>query len=135
MLTPVVVMSFSPLTQAFRAQLESLIGANAIYYNAADLRRMSLRAGMQSLRKVHAEKIIIAIENEAGRALIGPLSLAAALTRADSIEVIWPDLRVEAFRRAKAIGSLLLLARDTVRARRALSRSRGRMQALATAQP
>ena len=128
--SPVMVMSFNPLTQDFRARVEGLIGGNPAYYNAANLRRMSVLAAIRDLRGLRAERMVIAIESEAGRALIGPLSLAAALTRAGTIDIVWPDLRLEAFRRANAARSVFFLARDTWRGRRALARSQRTMRQL-----
>jgi glycosyltransferase involved in cell wall biosynthesis len=128
---PIVVMSFNALTKDFRTCVEAKVGADAAYYNAANLRKMSFAAGIRDLRRIRAEKIVIAIESEVGQALLAPLSLAAALTRARSIDVIWPDLRTESLGRAKAIGRAFALVRDTLRARGSLVRSKARMAALA----
>lgn len=130
MRAPGVVMHFGPLTKEFRARIQGTVGPNAVYYDASDLRKMSLFAGLRDLRRVEAERTFIAIESAAARPLIGPLSLAAAFIRARSIQVIWPDLRVEALSRVKAIGSVFRLLSETVRGRRALARYKTRMAEL-----
>jgi glycosyltransferase involved in cell wall biosynthesis len=117
-----VVMSLNPLTRDFAARIEAMFGAEPAYYNAADLRRMSLAAGLRELLRLRPRKLVVAIESEASRSLIAPLSLAAACTRARAIVIVWPDLRVEALRRPWALGKSLLVLRDTLRGKRALAR-------------
>jgi glycosyltransferase involved in cell wall biosynthesis len=123
-------MSFNALTEDFRTRVEARVGQGPAYYNAADLRKMSVVAGMRALRGIRAAKVVVAIESEAGEVLAAPLSIAAALTRAATLEIIWPDLRTEPIRRMRALGWGFSLVRDTLRARRALARSKAAMAAL-----
>ncbi len=118
-----VVMSFHPVTKAFSEQIERICGPIDLYYNAAELRKASLLAALRELRRLKADKLIIALESEAGRALIGPLSIAAAFTHAKSIDVVWPDLRVEPVHRLSAACRLGQSIYDTLSSRRALARS------------
>ncbi len=123
LLTKQMVMSFHPLTNAFSEQIEKICGPVDLYYNAAELRKSSLPAALRELRRLQADKLIIALETDAGRALIGPLSIAASFTRAKSIEVVWPDLRVEPIYRLGAVRQVGQSIYDTLSSRRALARS------------
>src|ERR1700730_1720706 len=84
-----VVMSFHPVTKEFSEKIERVCGPIDGYYDAASLRKLPLAAGIRELRSVRTEKLVIALENDAARALIGPLSIAAFFSRAKSIEVVW----------------------------------------------
>src|SRR5215470_17218820 len=117
------IMSFHPLTREFLAQVEALCGPVSGYYDAANLRKISVSAALRELRRIRAQHLILAIEGEAGRALIGPLSIAALFTRASSISVVWSsDLRMQPLRRATAVVNVGRLIRDTISSRRALAR-------------
>jgi glycosyltransferase involved in cell wall biosynthesis len=122
--TPVVVMSFHPLTTEFSARIESICGPVTGYFDAAILRKMSIWSGLRALRRIQVSHLVLALEGDAGRALIGPLSIAALFTRASSINVVWPDLRVQPLRRATALVNMARVMRDTVSSRRALARSK-----------
>ena len=117
-----VVMSFHPITKEFSQRIERLCGAVDSYYEAAGLRRLSLRAGIRELRNIRTEKLVLALESNVARALIGPLSIAASFTRANAIEVVWPDLRVEPVRRLSALRYVGQAAYDTLASRRSLAR-------------
>jgi len=117
-----VVMSFHPITKEFSQRIERLCGAADSYYDAAALRRLSLRAGIRELRNIRTEKLVLALESDVARALIGPLSIAASFTRANAIEVIWPDLRIEPVRRLSALRYVGQAAYDTLASRRSLAR-------------
>jgi glycosyltransferase involved in cell wall biosynthesis len=117
-----VVMSFHPITKEFSRRIERLCGAVDSYYDAAGLRKLSLRAGIRELRNIRTEKLVLALESNVARALIGPLSIAASFTRANAIEVIWPDLRVEPVRRLSALRYVGQAAYDTLASRRSLAR-------------
>jgi glycosyltransferase involved in cell wall biosynthesis len=117
-----VVMSFHPVTKEFSQRIERLCGAVDSYYDAAALRRLSLRAGIRELRNIRTEKLVLALESNVARALIGPLSIAASFTRANAIEVIWPDLRIERVHRLSALRYVGRAAYDTLASRRSLAR-------------
>lgn len=118
-----VVMSFHPVTKTFTERIEQIYGPIDLYYNAAELRKSSLPAALRELRRLQADKLILALETDAGRALIGPLSIAAAVTRAKSIDVVWPDLSVEPVHRLGAVRQVGQSIYDTLSSRRALARS------------
>jgi glycosyltransferase involved in cell wall biosynthesis len=118
-----VVMSFHPITRGFSEQIERICGPIDAQYDAAALRRLSLTAGIRDLRNIRTEKLLVALEGDAAKALIGPLSIAASFTRANSIEAIWPDLRVEPIRRLSALRKVGQAVYDTLASRRSLARS------------
>ena len=117
-----VVMSFHPITKEFSQRIERLCGPVDSYYDAAALRKLSVRAGIRELRNIRTEKLVLALESNVARALIGPLSIAASFTRANAIEVIWPDLRIEPVRRLSALRYVGRAAYDTLASRRSLAR-------------
>jgi glycosyltransferase involved in cell wall biosynthesis len=118
-----IVMSFHPITKTFSKQLEQICGPVDLYYNAAELRKSSLVTALLELRRLRADKLVIALETEAGQAAVGPLSIAAAFTRAKSIDVVWPNLRVEPVRRVDAARKVAQSVYDTLSSRRALAQS------------
>lgn len=118
-----VVMSFHPITKEFSGEIERICGPIDAHYDAASLRKLPLKAGIRELRNVRTEKLVVALESDAARALIGPLSIAASFTRANSIEVVWPDLRVEPIGRLSALRKIGQAAYDTVASRRSLARA------------
>lgn len=115
-------MSFHPVTKAFAEQIERACGPVDVYYDAANLRKLPLRAALRELRKLRADRLVIALENDIARALIAPLSIAAGITRAKSLAVIWPDLRVDKIGRFSALQNLRRLVVDTLTSRRSLAR-------------
>jgi glycosyltransferase involved in cell wall biosynthesis len=117
-----VVMSFHPVTREFSEQVEKVFGTVDGCFDAASLRKLPLTAGIRELRNIRTEKLVIALENDAARALIGPLSIAASFTRANSIVVIWPDLRIEPLHRLSAFRNVARAAYDTLASRRSLAR-------------
>jgi glycosyltransferase involved in cell wall biosynthesis len=121
---PVVVMSFHPLTTEFSARVEGICGPVTEYYDAAILRKMSILSGLRALRRIRVSHLILALEGDASRALIGPLSIAALFTRASSITVVWSDLRVQPLRRATVLANMVRVIRDTMASKQALARSR-----------
>jgi glycosyltransferase involved in cell wall biosynthesis len=117
-----VLMSFHPVTREFSERVEKVCGIIDAYYDAANLRKLSLMTGVRELRSIRADKLVIALESDLARALVGPLSIAAAFTRARTIEVVWPDLRVESVNRLEALRNIASAAYDTLSSRRSLTR-------------
>jgi len=117
-----VVMSFHPVTKSFAEQIAKTCGPVDMYLDAANLRKLPVVAAIRELRNVRADRLVIAFESEIARALFAPLSIAAALTRAKSLAVIWPDLRLDAIGRLGTLQNLGQLVVDTLVARRALNR-------------
>lgn len=117
-----VVMSFHPVTKDFSARIEHLAGPVETFYDAANLRKLPLSAGIRELRNIRADRLIIALESDVSRPLIAPLSIAAAFTRATEIVAVWPDLRVEPVGRLSVLRQILRVAYDTLKARTALRR-------------
>lgn len=115
-------MSFHPVTREFARKIEEVRGVVASNYDAANLRKLSLVAGVRELRSIQADTLLIAIENDFSAALIAPLSIAASFTRAKKIEVIWPDLRVEPVGRFSAVQNVSRLLYETLASRWSLAR-------------
>jgi len=115
-------MSFYPVSKSFAERIEKACGPIDICYDAARLRKLPLVAAIRELRKINADKLVIALESEIARPLITPLSIAAALTRARAIVVVWPDFQMEPIGRVSGARNLLRLARDTFASRRAFRR-------------
>lgn len=115
-------MSFHPITKDFAERIERVVGPADAFYDAANLRKLPLTAGIRELRDIRTEKLVVALESDVSRALIAPLSIAGFFTRANAIVAIWPDLRVENIGRLGALRQLLRVGRDTLAARRSLRR-------------
>jgi glycosyltransferase involved in cell wall biosynthesis len=125
-----VVMSFHPVTEQFSAAIEKVHGAASVHFDAANLRKISLMKGIGDLRAIRTEKLVVAMESEVTAALVGPLSIAASLTRARSIEIVWPDLRIEPLRRWKVVHQIARVVYDTLASRLSLARAQRRAAAL-----
>lgn len=119
-----VVISFHPITKAFSQKIENTLGSIDSYFDAADLRNLPLVDSIRGLRNIQTDKLIVALESDAGRALFVPLSIAAVFTRAKSVEVVWPDLRVEAIPRLTVLRNLCRVGYETLISRRSLARSK-----------
>ncbi len=117
-----VVMSFYPVTKSFAEQIAKACGPIDSFYDAARLRKLPPVAAVRELRNIRTDKLVIALETEVAKPLIAPLSIAAALTRAGSLAVAWPDLQIEPIGRVSGARNLMRLALDTRGSRRALAR-------------
>jgi glycosyltransferase involved in cell wall biosynthesis len=115
-------MSFYPVSKSFAERIEKACGPIDICYDAARLRKLPLVAAIRELRNITTDKLVIALESEIARPLIAPLSIAAALTRARSLVVVWPDFQIESTGRVSGARNLLRLALDTLASRRAFER-------------
>jgi glycosyltransferase involved in cell wall biosynthesis len=129
MMTPaqtssVTVMSFHPVTKGFSREIERHCGPVDLYFDAATLRKLSIPASIRALRRIRTSRLVLALEGESARALVAPLSIAGAFTRADSMAVFWPDLRIEPITRFAALKNIWRLLFDSVTARLALARSK-----------
>lgn len=118
-----IVMSFHPVTKEFTQQIEKSCGPVDAFFDAASLRKLSIASSVRELRKIRTDRLILALDGESARALVAPLSIAAALTRAKSIAIVWPDLRVQPVTRFAALKNIWQLLSDTLVSRRSLARS------------
>jgi glycosyltransferase involved in cell wall biosynthesis len=119
-----VVMSFHPITKAFSQKIERISGPIDAHFDAADLRKLPWVDSIRGLRNIQTDKLIVALESDAGRALFIPLSIAAVFTHAKSIDVVWPDLRVEPIPRLTALRNICRMGYETLISRRSLARSK-----------
>jgi len=117
-----VVMSFHPVTRKFADQIEKICGPADAYYDAANLRKLPVTVGIRQLRDIRTERLVIALEGDASKALIGPLSIAASFTRAGTIAMVGPDLHVESIGRLGAFWTIGQVAYDSLASRRSLGR-------------
>ena len=67
-----VVMSFHPVTKEFSRQIDRICGPIDVIYDAASLRKLPLTAAIRELRNVRTEKLVVALESDAAKALIAP---------------------------------------------------------------
>lgn len=125
-----VVMSFHPLTARFSAGIEDVHGPANVYFDAANLRKLPFVKAIQQLRALRTEKLVVAVQDEMGVALVGPLSIAASLARARRIEIVWPDQRAEPVRRWRVLHQIAKLVFDTLASRLSLVRARRRAAAI-----
>ncbi|MBN8955485.1 MAG: glycosyltransferase [Rhizobiales bacterium] len=116
-----VVMSFGSITNALLERIEGRYGVVG-RYNAAALRTMRIFDAVRTLIGISTPKLIIAIETEGGRPLAVPLSVAAAFTRARSIDIVWPDFTVQSISRFSVLGTCVKAVWQTLSARRSLHR-------------
>ena len=81
-------------------------------------------ADCETFGKIRADHLILALEGEASRALVGPLSIAALFTSTGRITVVLPDLQVQPLRRVTALANIVRVMRDSLSSRWALARSK-----------
>ncbi|MGN6777375.1 hypothetical protein, partial [Rhizobium sp.] len=120
----VTVMSFHPVTKGFSREIERHCGPVDLYFDAATLRNLSIPASIRTLRRIRTSRLVLALEGESARALVAPLSIAGAFTRADFMAVFWPDLSIEPITRVTVLKNIWRLLLDSLTARLALARSK-----------
>ncbi|GHE04532.1 hypothetical protein U879_03515 [Defluviimonas sp. 20V17] len=85
------VLSYFPVTAPFKEQLERAFGAIDGYHPVGKIRNEGLRGLWSHMRNLRGSRLIIAVEGDNSRPLVGPLRLLAAATRVKQIVVFWPD--------------------------------------------
>lgn len=88
-----------PLSGAYRQAFESMVGGAPHYLSIADLRRMPIPALIRKMRAMRGARVLIPMEDVNGLTLLPVLQCFAAISTADSIEIIYPDARRERFSR------------------------------------
>lgn len=111
-----VVLSNYPLSRAFRLRLEQHLGGAARLINVAELRQVSFFNLLRGLRRIRAERLSVATEDEASIALLPVLELLATLTRARHLETIDAQLQQRVFTRGRAALHGLNLTAESLRA-------------------
>lgn len=99
-----------PLSTAYRRSLETALAAEPVYLSLADFRRLPLRETLSRLRGLQSARLVLALEDENSRPILPVLLAVAALSNAASIEVRFPDLRVERISRWSLLKSLAAVA-------------------------
>jgi hypothetical protein len=111
-----VILSNYPLSRAFRSRLEQHFGSVIHLINIAELRQVSFVKLVRALRQIRAERLSVAIEDEASAALLPVLELLATITRARRLQVIDMRLEQRAFTRGRAALHGVSLAAESLRA-------------------
>ncbi|MGI9301733.1 MAG: glycosyltransferase family 4 protein [Gammaproteobacteria bacterium] len=105
-----------PLSQLFKQEFETTIGAVPQYMTLAELRRMTWKDLIARLRSSDADKFIIPLEDVSASALLPVLEVVAAISKAGSIEVVYPDLKSRQVQRWQVAASLVFLLACSVSA-------------------
>lgn len=111
------VMSYYPLTAAFKDRIEARHGAIEQYLPVGKVRNLNLPDIFSHLRQLEGDRLLIAIEHEDSRPLIGPLRLAAMASRAAAVYVIRPDGSIEAMPLSRLLPVIWNLAKDQLTSR------------------
>ena len=109
-----------PLSKGFRKRFEQSSGAVPTYLDYSELRQLSPAKLVRRLRTLGASRVFLPVEDEASRCLLPFLKGLASVTDASTIEIVNPDLRVEAVKRwsvgraaVDLAAASLVAARDT----------------------
>ena len=96
-----IVLSYFPLTNNFKEHLEAVHGPTDSYQPVSKIRNLPLGELVKRIRQLEADRLLIAIEDDNSRPLVGPLRIVAAATRAHKVVVVWPDTSIEYMPRRK----------------------------------
>lgn len=116
------VLSYFPVTAPFRERLVANFGAINSYHPIGKIRNLGLRGLWSYMRALRGDRLIIAIENDNSRPLLGPLRIVAMATRMRRVTVVFPDLTIEPMPRWMILVILWKLGLEQVRSRGALRR-------------
>ena len=108
------VLSYYPLTAAFKKRIEERFGAIEQCLPLGKVRNLSLFSILRHLRQLEGDRLLIAIEHDNSRPLIGPLRLVAMASSARAVSVISPDCSEESMPITRLIPVVWKLARDQV---------------------
>src|SRR5262245_18910136 len=85
-------MTIYPLSAGFKNGLEERLGGPVTYLSIQELRVLGSSAAFRRLRSLAAKRLVLPIEDESSRASLCLLTAVAAVTRAEQVEVVGPDL-------------------------------------------
>lgn len=108
---------------SFRDILEAPGGGETVYVEAHRMRRMRLRDILKELRIMRGKDVIIAVEHDGSRPVVGVLITLALLARSKSMRVVWPDCSVEPVSRRRTASILQRIVATQMRSRLAYHRS------------
>lgn len=114
------VVSYYPLTSAFRSVLEAEEGQPLEFVTVGHLRSLRATHAIRAIRSLRSDHLVIAIENDNARPLAAPLSLLGVLSGSKTITLVWPDGNREKISRLKALALGGHLLKAQVSTRRAL---------------
>lgn len=114
-----------PLSTAYRASLEKMLKGPIHYVSLPQLRQIKSWELFRTLREIKTECLYLPLEDDSVQALLPILQMLASITRARTIEVLYPNLRREVFKRWRVallcvsfIKASIAGARDLRRCRR-----------------
>lgn len=102
-----LIISSHPLSAAYRQVLAHAFDNSADFEYLNQLRLLAPLAVVSRIRARRAQRCIIAIEDPGSYAALPVLKLMAMMTRAHSLEIMYPDYRTESFSRSNAMLSLI----------------------------
>jgi glycosyltransferase involved in cell wall biosynthesis len=111
------VMSYYPLTAAFKERIESLHGPVERYLPVGKVRNLSLLKILSHLRQLDGDRLLIAIEHSDSKPLFGPLRLVAMASKAASVSVVLPDGSIEPMPLSRLTPIIYSLVKDQLAAR------------------
>jgi glycosyltransferase involved in cell wall biosynthesis len=98
-----VAVTAYPLSRDFRDQLETDVGSELTYLSLPQLRRLSLRRAIQTLRGFSGSRFLLPLEDPSSAAILPVLQAAAAIAGASSVDAVDTELR----RRRLGTGALV----------------------------
>lgn len=119
-----------PLSDRYRDKLEATAGTAPQYLSLPELRRLSIPTLLKTITGLNANRLFIAMESPGSRPLLPVFYCLAGMSRARSIHVVYPDLRMETVSRFKTIKSLFSVLGASAGGRASLWRCRGELNAL-----
>jgi hypothetical protein len=129
------IISYDPLTDNLRRQIESALSAPADFVAIGRLRSLGPLALFRRIRALRADRILVAIENDNSRPLAGPLVMLAAISGTRRVAIRWPDGRTEEIPRGRILVDLWRMARAQITGRLAVRRATAELRRLADSPP
>ncbi len=121
-----VVLSNYPVSRPFRGRLEQRFGTELRFVNISELRQASAARLLCDLRRIRADLLSVATEDEAGKAMLPIMELLAAITPVRRLQSLDSRLEPRSFSRWRAAAHTCLLLIESVLA--ALDFQRGRFE-------
>ncbi len=119
-----------PLSDRYRDKLEATAGTAPQYLSLPELRRLSIPMLFKTITGLNANRLFIAMESPGSRPLLPVFYCLAGMSRARSIHVVHPDLRMETVSRFKTVKSLFAVLGASAGGRASLWRCRSELNSL-----
>lgn len=128
------VLSASPISRAFREQIEDVVGSSADVLNLAQLRRLPVREMLRTLRAHRGAAAVLAVEDDTAASIVPVLHAVAAIAGPSSIAIVDAELRRTPRTRAQLASGLARLAAASADGVAAARAARGELDQLAEAE-